>query len=137
MKIHGRCYCGRIFYEAEIDPKNVIVCHCTDCQTISGAPCRANVPVAASAFTLHGTPKTYVKTAASGNRLALAFCADCGTSLFSSALEKPRVYNLRLGAVAERAELAPRAQYWCQSAMPWVMELGALPRAEQQGHAQP
>jgi hypothetical protein len=34
MKIDGRCHCGYIAYEAEIDPENVLVCHCTDCQTL-------------------------------------------------------------------------------------------------------
>lgn len=132
MKIDGRCHCGRIFYEAEIDPENVILCHCTDCQTISGAPYRANVPAAADAFTLHGQPRTYVKTAASGNRLVLAFCPDCGAALYSAALENPRVFNLRLGAIAQRAELAPKAQFWCRSAMPWAMNLSFLPRAAKQ-----
>ena len=38
MKIEGSCHCGKISYEAEINPEYVIICHCTDCQTISGAP---------------------------------------------------------------------------------------------------
>lgn len=36
MKIDGGCHCGAITYEAEIDPNSVAVCHCTDCQTLSG-----------------------------------------------------------------------------------------------------
>ena len=45
MKIDGACHCGRISYEAEVNPDLVVICHCTDCQTSSGAPYRANVPV--------------------------------------------------------------------------------------------
>lgn len=37
MKVDGGCHCGRIAYEAEIDPAGVLVCHCTDCQTLSAA----------------------------------------------------------------------------------------------------
>ena len=37
MKIDGRCHCGCITYEAEIDPDKVMICHCTDCQTLSGS----------------------------------------------------------------------------------------------------
>jgi hypothetical protein len=35
MKIDGRCHCGYITYEAEIEPEKVMICHCADCQTLS------------------------------------------------------------------------------------------------------
>ena len=38
MKIDGGCHCGNITYSAEIDPETVGVCHCTDCQTLTGPP---------------------------------------------------------------------------------------------------
>jgi hypothetical protein len=34
--------------------------------------------------------------------------------------------NLRLGTVRQRAALAPQSQVWCRSALPWVMDLGAI-----------
>src|SRR5262245_4627881 len=37
MKVDGRCHCGYITYEAEIDPEKVMICHCTDCQTLTGS----------------------------------------------------------------------------------------------------
>ena len=37
MKIEGGCHCGYIAYEAEVDPERVLICHCTDCQTLSGS----------------------------------------------------------------------------------------------------
>jgi hypothetical protein len=129
MKIDGRCHCGAISYEAEIDAGRVIVCHCSDCQTISGGPYRANVPVKMENFRLTGAPKIYVKTSESGNRMALAFCGDCGTALYSGRETGPSFVNLRLGAVTQRAQLAPRAQYFCRSAMPWVFDLDAVPKS--------
>ena len=45
MKVEGGCHCGAIAFEAEINPDNVSICHCGDCQTLSGAPFRASVPV--------------------------------------------------------------------------------------------
>jgi hypothetical protein len=29
MKIDGRCHCGYITYEAEVDLANVMICHCS------------------------------------------------------------------------------------------------------------
>jgi hypothetical protein len=126
MKIEGNCHCGKISYQAEINPEYVIICHCTDCQTISGAPYRANVPVKIGNFKLRGQPKTYVKTAASGNKLVLAFCADCGSALYSSKLVAPEFFMLRLGAVQQRAQLTPKIQGWCRSAMPWAMDISRI-----------
>ena len=36
MKIDGHCHCGYLTYEAEVKPEDAVICHCTDCQTLSG-----------------------------------------------------------------------------------------------------
>src|SRR5579862_1708767 len=128
MKIDGSCHCGEIRYRAEVKPENVILCHCTDCQTISGAPYRANVPVLAANFRIEGSPKIYVKTGDSGNKVDLGFCGTCGTALYSQRQSDRTFLYLRLGAVAQRAELPPKAQGFCGSAMPWAMDISAVPR---------
>jgi hypothetical protein len=43
MKVTGGCHCGHITYEAEVDPATVRVCHCTDCQKLTGTAFRANI----------------------------------------------------------------------------------------------
>jgi len=128
MKIDGRCHCGEISYEAEVDPDRVVLCHCTDCQTIFGGPYRANVPVRIEAFSLVGTPKTYVKVGDSGRSVTTAFCPTCGSSLFSQPAGGG-YFNLRLGAVRQRAELPPKLQGFCGSAMPWGMDISGVRRA--------
>ena len=52
MKIDGGCHCGAITYEAEIDPETVTICHCTDCQTLSGSAFRTAVPARKDVFRL-------------------------------------------------------------------------------------
>lgn len=132
MRIDGGCHCGRITYEADIDPEKVGVCHCTDCQTLSGTAFVAYVQVPKEAFGLRGEPKIYVKTAASGSRRAQAFCPECGTRLYAAAEKDPQVFNLRIGTVRQRASLTPRAQVWCRSALPWVMNLGVVKKHAKQ-----
>jgi hypothetical protein len=134
MKLDGACHCGAIAYEAEIDPADVRICHCTDCQTLSGSAFRVVVSAVDGSFRLlSGRPKVYVKTAESGARRAQAFCPDCGTPIYAtSAGEGPKVYGLRVGTIRQRAELRPRQQYWCRSALGWAMDLGAIPRVDRQ-----
>jgi hypothetical protein len=127
MKIDGTCHCGNITYEAEIDPEKAGICHCTDCQTLSGSAFRMSVPAAKGAFALSGgQPKIYIKTAESGTKRAQAFCPECGTSIYSAAVTDPQVFNIRLGTARQRAELRPKSQGWCRSARDWVMDLDSI-----------
>ena len=68
MKIDGGCHCGYITYEAEADPQKPFICHCTDCQQLSGSASRIGIRVASDDFRmLSGEPTIYAKTAAYGH----------------------------------------------------------------------
>lgn len=129
MKIDGGCHCGAITYEAEIDPEKVVICHCTDCQALSGSAFRTVVLTAAENFKLlSGTPKTYVKTAQSGNKRAQVFCPDCGAHLYAGPVETGTgMLGLRGGTIRQRAELVPKTQVWGASALPWLKDLASVP----------
>ena len=131
MEIDGRCHCGEITYEAEVDPNAMLICHCTDCQTLTGSAFRAVVTAPAAHFALRtGMPKSYVKIAASGNKRRHAFCGDCGTPIYACASENPDNYSLRVGTITQRAALRPRQQIWRRSALDWVDALAAVPARE-------
>jgi len=132
MLIDGACHCGAISFTAEVDPTRVMLCHCSDCQVLSGSPFRHVVPADAQTFSLNGNPATYIKVADSGNRRVQAFCATCGTPIYSSATEHPDWVSIRLGCVRQRARLKPSAQIWCHSASPWLSELSCIPGSPEQ-----
>ena len=132
MKVHGSCHCGAIRFEADADPEKAGVCHCTDCQSLTGSAFALYLQVSKETFRLtSGEPKVYVKTAQSGNRRAQAFCANCGSRLWAAAEKDSPLYNLRIGTLRERAELRPRTQLWCRSAMPWINDLASVPAKNQ------
>jgi len=131
MKVNGHCHCEAIRYQAKIDPQKVSICHCTDCQTLTGTVYRVSVPVAAEHFELlAGNPKIYVKTADSGNKRAQAFCGECGTPIYAADAENPRYFALRVGTLAQRAELPAKRQIWCQSALPWISDIGDIAQSD-------
>ena len=132
MKIDGGCHCGQIRFEAEVDPATMGICHCTDCQTLSGTAFRANIPAAAEMFILHGTPKFYVKTAESGTKRRHAFCGECGSPIFATSIDTPKVYSLRVGTITQREQFIPRMQIWKCSALPFVSSLASVPAADRQ-----
>jgi hypothetical protein len=131
MKIDGHCHCGKITFEAEVDPTALTICHCTDCQTLSGSAFRVNIQAPAEHFVLlSGSPKSYVKTAESGNKRLHAFCGDCGTPIYACAPDNPQTFGLRAGTITQRAAFSPRRQGWRRSALDWVDTLAAVPATE-------
>ena len=134
MKIEGSCLCGYIKYEAEVDPATVGVCHCTDCQTLSGSAFRVGVPTPEENYKiLSGQPKTYVKTAESGAKRAQVFCPECGSALYSTSVDEgPKIYRVRVTGSNQRNEFTPTGQGWFRSALHWVKDLGSVPSVEKQ-----
>jgi hypothetical protein len=132
MHIDGSCHCGQVSFTALIDPARVMVCHCNDCQVLSGAPYRAVVAAAIDDFQLTGTTQRYVKVAESGNRRAQVFCPTCATPLFATAPENPTSVVIRLGCVKQRAALKPAVQIWHDTALAWTDTLGELPASPKQ-----
>ena len=134
MKIDGKCHCGKTAYRANIDPGKVYICHCTDCQAITGSAFRWAVPVPEEDFELlSGVPRTYVKKADSGAVSHQLFCPDCASPLYSmSVTEGAKSFNLRLGTARQRAELQPTLQVWRRSAQTWVDDVEDIATIETQ-----
>ncbi len=135
MRVDGACGCGAIKVEGEADPERVQICHCTDCQTGTGSAFRVSIPVPGASFKMSGQPTIYVKTTAdSGKPRAQAFCGTCGTPIYSTTVGEGQQasYNLRVGILRQRDQLAPRRQQWWRSARPWVSTLDAVPKIEKQ-----
>jgi hypothetical protein len=129
MKVDGACFCGNLTFEAEIDPEAVLLCHCTDCQTLGSTAFRVVAPAIAGSFRLlTGQPTIYVKVADSGNRRQLAFCPTCGTAIYSAPAGGGGHFGLRAATLRRYRDLVPRNQYWCRSALPWLDRLDEIPR---------
>ena len=134
MKIDGSCHCGDITYEAEIDLEKVVICHCSDCQTLSGSPFRTVALSQEGTFALRsGEPTIYVKTAQSGAKREQAFCPQCGSPIYSTSVGNgPKIYGIRVGTIRQRSELIPKLQIWGRSEQHWLSDLDAVDKVEQQ-----
>jgi hypothetical protein len=134
MKIEGRCHCGSIAYEADVEPTAAQICHCLDCQTLTGSAFRVTIPASPETFRLlRGQPRIYVKVADSGSRRGHAFCGDCGAPVFRLPTANSPNYSLRIGGVDQRAELGPpKRQIWTKRRLPWISAIGDIPEADSQ-----
>ena len=133
MKVHGRCHCGEITYEAEVEAGTVTVCHCLDCQRLTGSVFRANIRAPAASFRMSGEPRRYVKVADSGARRVHAFCGTCGGPVYACDEHNPQWYSLRVGALDERDIVGrPARQIWTKRRLPWIPQVDGVPEFEGQ-----
>ncbi|MFM0258122.1 GFA family protein [Paraburkholderia sediminicola] len=134
MNVEGRCHCGAIQFQATVNPQASFICHCFDCQTLSGSAFRLNVSASAEGFCIiKGCPKKYVKTAESGTRRVHAFCDNCGSPVYSCTIENPEKYTLRVGTLEQRSEIPrPFRQTWTKRRFQWLEDFESIPACEGQ-----
>ena len=135
MNVEGSCHCGQITFSAEVNPDQVIVCHCTDCQALSGSPYHTVIPAIEGTFQIViGKPKIYVKTAESGAQRAQAFCPECGSPIYAAPVDKSALQfiGIRVGLIKQRNQLTPQKQLWCRSALNWAQDISGVSQLEMQ-----
>jgi hypothetical protein len=131
MQVHGSCHCGGIQYTASVDPARTTICHCTDCQRLTGTAYRVSVPAIEGSFELiAGEPSIYVKIGDAGSRRAQVFCPNCGSPMYTYDADDPTVYGLRVGCIEERQALVPGKQKWCRSALKWTENLAGMEKLQ-------
>ena len=132
VSIAGGCHCGAVRYEAEVDPERVSICHCTDCQALTGSAFRVTVSTPRQAVRITaGELRVYAKRGDNGRVRFQHFCGDCGSPLFTSGEgEDAATWGIRWGSIAERRALTPTRQIWRRSAVEWLGQVDDLPAHE-------
>ena len=130
----GGCACGAIRFKITAPLMGVGVCHCTDCQTLSGSAFRTVVPAPDHNFRiLSGEPAIYVKTGESGTKRPQGFCPRCGSPIYSTAVgDGPKSYFIRVGTIRQRDQLVPKTQIWSRSRRHWVTDVGSIRTIDKQ-----
>ena len=132
LSVTGRCHCGAVQLRATVDRSRVFVCHCSDCQVLTGSAFRVVVPALAGCCEVSGPVSSYARRAESVAVRLQVFCPTCGTPLMAQSADGQGLATLRVGVLDQRADLAPVAQLWQRSALPWMQGLHDLPACAQQ-----
>ncbi|MDH3376722.1 MAG: GFA family protein [Gammaproteobacteria bacterium] len=128
MQIDGGCRCGHITCRAEVDPPDIIICHCADCQKLPGTAFRTVVFAAEKDFAfLEALPKIYVKAAESGRQREQTSYPECGSPIYSAPVGvEPRTLDIRFGTANQREDLPPQSQFWSRSAQFWLGDIPSM-----------
>jgi hypothetical protein len=81
MKVEGGCYCRKIRYVAEGEPRLKAQCHCRECQYISGGAPNMFMLMPPESFRyIAGRPKNYARDDLE-EPVTREFCDTCGTHI--------------------------------------------------------
>ncbi|MBO6520186.1 MAG: GFA family protein [Rhodospirillales bacterium] len=120
MSITGSCLCGNVTFAYSGDMADAAYCHCTDCRKTTGSAFNISIGLAADGFEItKGTPKTYTKTADSGQAITRHFCADCGAPLYTSSPAYPERIYIKAGALDDPGVVKPTYQSYTRSRVTW------------------
>ena len=127
--IEGGCACGKVRFRITAPIMGVAVCHCLDCQKASGGGPNYVALVPKIGFEVtRGEAKVYSSKADSGGDVGRAFCADCGTPLWTVTGPMTPFYPVKLGALDDSSAVSPGLHLYTDSAQPWHLMHEGLPR---------
>jgi len=107
------------------------LCHCGDCQKISGSAFSTNVVVPGDDFKVTGSPKKFTKTADSGKVIHSYFCGECGSTLYRDGDAFPGMKIIKAGVLdgdKTLEESKPAAELFAPQRASWQPE---MPGAQQ------
>ena len=114
MTLTGGCYCGNVRYETEGEPMMRGLCHCRECQYISGGAANVAMAMPDEGFRYTaGTAKTFARDDLD-SPVKREFCADCGTHLTSRPAALPGMVIIKVGTLDDPAAFGtPDMAFFC------------------------
>lgn len=124
--------CGDVRYALTADPITLYVCHCTDCQSESGASFTLSMIIHRESLeVLQGDVLEYSVELPDGRRKGAQYCGRCMTLLFFKSSVQP-LAAISPGTLDYTTWLRPAGHIWTRSAQPWLEIPADVPHFEQQ-----
>ena len=118
LPLGGGCMCGSVRYEVDAPLKEAGYCHCTRCQRRTGGAASANARVAPGSFRIaRGEDRVELYEPSGG--FAKAFCASCGSALFSRNPADLQQISVRMGTFDEDPGIRPSYRQFVSYAAGW------------------
>lgn len=130
--IEGRCLCGAARYRSPGPALFSIVCHCRDCQRISGTGGVPVLGVPRGSFASSGPIRQSNTQGGSGQVAVRNFCGECGSLLFGTPQAAPDMVTIYAGSLDDPTLFQPSAALFVSQRPSWARL--ALPLAEHAGH---
>lgn len=124
MAHKGSCLCEAVSYTVVGPPTLQYLCHCRNCQKLSGGAFNANCFFPRSSFKVTTGQQHlsiyHCEVTGSGLITHRHFCGKCGTPLFIYPDSKPDVVVVMAGTLDEFDAFEPKQETWVSHRRDWV-----------------
>ena len=114
----GGCLCGAVRYTVEGPLRDVVVCHCRECQRWHGRACAATAAWQRDMRLTETRGLRWMDSPASANDARRGFCGVCGSSLFWEAPERPTI-SIAAGTLDDPGHLRLAGHIYAAHATPY------------------
>lgn len=118
-RVSGQCACGGIKYNTTANPKFTLICHCRQCQRISGSGHAAQFAVPVNETEIAGDVQYYDQIADSGNTVSSGFCGKCGCPMLKKTTKLPDTYFFHAATLDDPSVFVPQVVVYEDSKQPW------------------
>lgn len=131
----GGCACGAVSYDILGEPLLMADCQCRQCQRESGTGHASHLVFKGASVTLHGEVSCWQNRGDLGTVKSNAFCAVCGSPVYTTFPEMPDFIGVRAGSLDEPDRYRPQMILWTAAGHRWDPLDQTLPKFErmQQG----
>lgn len=120
----GRCFCGRVRFEARGAPKFISNCHCESCRRASSAPSVTWAGFVDDQVTLDGDTLTHFASSPGVKRF---FCGACGSPVGFRGEAWAGETHLPVCAFDAPESMPPASDHFENEKLPWAALLGRQP----------
>jgi hypothetical protein len=118
LPLTGGCACGAVRFAISAPLQSAGYCHCNRCQRRTGTAASANAMTSPGSFALT-SGEEHVRVWAPDGGWEKAFCALCGSALFSRQPGGEGRIGVRLGALDGDPGIAPTTRQYVAYAASW------------------
>ena len=117
--ITGGCLCGALRYRARGEPRLQGLCHCRNCQRLSGGGHVGWLCFEEAAITVEGATRSYATTGGSGATATRYSCPICHSIVYGTAEVMPGLVNVYAGSLDDTAQFKPQMAIFTRSRPAW------------------
>lgn len=119
MRWAGGCLCGALRWRAEGEPLMQGLCHCRNCQRLSGGGHTGFICFPESAASVEGATRSYTTTGGGGRVATRYACPTCLAIVYGKSEVMPGKTNFYAGTLDDTTQFGPTFAIFVRSRPPW------------------
>lgn len=112
--ITGKCFCGEVQYTIKANILKSGICHCHDCQRLTGGTAWPFIVVPYESLAVQGKTKEFTRPGASGKPVHVSFCGRSGSTLFGKPEICPHIRIVGASSLDDKTLFSPDMYVWTE-----------------------